>query len=164
MTHHNFKHGQAIPGKRGPTYRSWECMKSRCNNPNDPCYSIYGGRGIAVADAWSGFAQFLSDMGERPEGTTLDRIDVNKGYEPGNCRWATAQVQASNKRSNVMVFWHGEKMTLMQLSRLTGVPYQRINERYVRRGWSLHDAVVKPPRGNDLNWRSTTPAPNASEE
>jgi hypothetical protein len=66
---------------------SWVLMNSRCNNPKNPKYPRYGGRGIKVCERWFRFASFLDDMGERPPGCTIDREDNDKGYEPGNCRW-----------------------------------------------------------------------------
>jgi hypothetical protein len=86
-----------------PEYRSWKAMKERCRNPNAPNFHLYGGRGIKVCDEWqgpNGFATFLADMGQRPEGATLDRFPNNDGdYEPGNCRWADAKAQSSNRRA-----------------------------------------------------------------
>lgn len=144
----NLKHGQARPESRGPTYRSLECMKSRCNNKNDPSFKDYGARGIIVYPLWeTSFVAFLSFMGERPRGFSLDRIDVEKNYEPGNCRWADSKQQGRNKRNNRIVEWCGESMTIADLSEKTGVPYQRLHERIVRRGWDICKAVNDPPRG-----------------
>jgi hypothetical protein len=81
---------------RSRTYNSWASMKRRCSNKKDKNYAIYGGRGIMVCDRWKYFDNFLADMGERPEGKTLDRIDGRKGYFPANCRWADPIIQANN--------------------------------------------------------------------
>lgn len=95
----NRKTATSTHGKSGtPTYRSWRAMLNRCTNPNFIGYAQYGGRGITVCDRWREFAAFLADMGERPEGMTLDRIDVDGPYRPDNCRWATISQQNANKR------------------------------------------------------------------
>lgn len=98
----NTQHGHApiVAGvlRRSPTYNSWMNMIQRCTNPNRPDWERYGGRGITVCEAWSDFATFLADMGERPTGRTLDRVDNEGGYEPDNCRWATAVEQRRNQR------------------------------------------------------------------
>lgn len=87
--------------KRAPEYYIWASMKQRCSNPRAKGYADYGGRGISVCDRWQNFDNFLADMGPRPEGLVLDRIDVNGNYEPGNCRWATWEQQGRNKRRTI---------------------------------------------------------------
>lgn len=92
------KHGHGTVSKT-PTYRSWQHMLGRCLNPSNDEFANYGGRGITVCARWrESFANFLADMGERPAGTTLDRVDNSGCYEPGNCRWATSSQQATNTR------------------------------------------------------------------
>ena len=92
------KHGHAKRDKKSPTYRCWRNMLTRCEYPNAVGYENYGGRGIVVCERWHDFAVFLADMGEKPAGLSIDRIDVNGNYEPGNCRWTTDDVQQRNKR------------------------------------------------------------------
>ena len=91
-------HGHARLSKGSRTYVSWMMMRQRCQNPNATGYHNYGGRGICVCKRWQAFEAFLADMGERPEGTSLDRIDNNKNYGPSNCRWATKSEQQKNTR------------------------------------------------------------------
>jgi hypothetical protein len=81
-----------------PTYRTWKGVLQRCGNPNHVHYEKYGGRGIKVCDRWCSFAKFFEDMGSRPLGKTLDRKNVNRGYSKRNCRWATLEEQANNRR------------------------------------------------------------------
>lgn len=92
---------------RNPTstkeYFAWRDMRRRCSNPKDASYASYGGRGISVCSEWESYDQFYEDMGECPEGLTLDRIDVNGNYSKENCRWATWKEQHNNQRRNVIV-------------------------------------------------------------
>lgn len=95
------KHGHAREdkGDRHPLYRTWQGMRERCRDPGNVSYKYYGGRGITVCERWESFENFLADMGEKPSpDLTLDRIDNDGNYEPGNCRWATPEQQTKNRR------------------------------------------------------------------
>lgn len=92
------RHGHSSKRDVSPTYISWRAMRSRCYNPSLKCFSRYGGRGIQVCARWSRFENFLADMGERPPGKTIDRIDLNGHYMPSNCRWVTPQQNSWNRR------------------------------------------------------------------
>lgn len=89
-----FRHGMAD----SPLYMSWADMVARCTRTTHPRYADYGGRGITVCERWRDFANFYADMGDRPPGLTLDRIDNDGNYEPGNCRWADLSTQMKNRR------------------------------------------------------------------
>jgi hypothetical protein len=118
-------HGQAIPGKRTPTYRSWESMNRRCFCPTSRSWKDYGGRGIGVCDRWmglQGFENFLTDMGERPLGKTLDRFpNFNGNYEPGNCRWATQKEQVANQRKHGLIEIFTNEELLVELKRRNAI-------------------------------------------
>lgn len=96
------KHGQRRRISTTSTYRTWRCMLQRCRDPKHISYADYGGRGIKVCQRWLQFKNFLDDMGERPEGTTIDRKEVNGNYYKKNCRWATVEEQQRNKRSSII--------------------------------------------------------------
>jgi len=111
------KHGEAKINNGRPTnqYQCWGDMKARCLNPNHKYYKNYGERGIEICDRWiNSYAIFLADMGRCPKGLTLDRIDNDGDYEPGNCRWATRKEQAYNTRANVWIEVDGERMILKE--------------------------------------------------
>lgn len=115
-------HGHTSFHKATKTYSSWLNIKQRCNNPKNPKYPDYGGRGISYCDRWESFENFLADMGERPTGTTIDRIDNGGNYEPGNCQWATNEQQSLNKRTSRLITWNGETKNLKQWADLSGRP------------------------------------------
>lgn len=134
LVERNTTHGMSR--RLSQTYRSWKDMRSRCMNVCDSDYADYGGRGIRVCDQWADFAVFVADVGERPKGKTLDRIDVNGNYEPGNCRWATAKQQANNKRSNHVIEFNGETKTLAQWCEKFAVEPSKVRYR-IKAGWPL---------------------------
>lgn len=125
-----------------PTHRTWKDMRARCNTRSNTDYANYGGRGIAVCGQWSNFIVFLRDMGERPDGKTIDRIDVNGNYTPENCRWADADTQANNKRQTRLIEINGVKASLAQWSRIYGVYAKTVAYR-LRIGMSLENAFSK---------------------
>lgn len=99
----SYKHGHAKRGKQSPTYMSWYSMIKRCNSVKNIDYKHYGGRGIKVYPLWkNSFVQFLKDVGERPKGLTLDRININKGYYPNNVKWSSRKEQTRNRRRSLM--------------------------------------------------------------
>lgn len=118
------------------TFHSWMSMLDRCMVPGHIAAGVYFDRGIVVCERWFTFANFVKDVGPRPEGKTLDRIDVNGIYEPGNCRWATPQEQASNTRRTKKV----GGMTQAQAARLAGVHESTIMRR-IARGMSPEEAI-----------------------
>jgi hypothetical protein len=139
------KHGHTSRGKRSRTYVSWVKMRRRCLVPADEHYRLYGGRGITVCRRWLIFENFLADMGERPEGTTLDRYpDKNGNYEPGNCRWATQKEQCNNTRLNVMVEYQGVTKTATQWAESMNWPKRTVYMR-LRAGWTVERALTTTP-------------------
>lgn len=126
-----------------PTYRTWRSMIARCTQPSCEGYHKYGGRGISVCDRWRVFARFLEDMGLRPEGRTLDRINNDGNYEPGNCRWATVEEQCNNTRRSVRVTWRGETHTIGEWAKITGLHNDTIRDRLLN-GATPELALSKP--------------------
>lgn len=118
-------------GHKGtPTYKTWENMKSRCLCKTNPSYPNYGGRGIKICKSWiDAFVNFLNDMGKRPAGTSIERIDNNGNYCKENCKWATIEEQARNKRNNIMLTRSGETMCVIDWERRLGLSARTINKR-----------------------------------
>lgn len=125
-------------------------MKRRCDAINTPFYKNYGGRGIAYCKRWSNFENFYKDMGERPVGKSLDRIDNSKNYCPKNCRWSTYKEQLSNTRRNIFITFKGETTTFQQLADKYKIDRDTLHNRIKRKGMSLEEALstpVKYPHG-----------------
>lgn len=126
------KHGHMRGGKQSPTYSVWRSMLRRCSDPAHPSYRNYGGKGIKVCDRWMVFDAFLEDMGARPDGKTLDRIDGNKGYSKENCRWFTMTEQANNRANNHRLTYRGESHTVSQWAVILGIREGTIRSRLFR--------------------------------
>ena len=131
--------------EKTPTYCTCAAMKQRCSNPNYHSYFYYGGRGILVCNEWQSFEVFLADMGEKPEGTSIDRIDVEKGYFKENCRWATPAQQARNRRNTRKYEWGEESFSLGDLSDMHNINVRRVQQR-LNAGWDLEKALTVPVR------------------
>jgi DNA-binding transcriptional regulator YiaG len=130
----NYRHGHALAGKETATYICWRNMISRCENKNQKDYKYYGGRGIQVCERWrTDFTSFLRDMGEKPKGMSIDRIDNNGDYEPSNCRWETHTNQMNNKRNSVLITREGLTLNASEWARRIGVDHHTI-ARWHRKG------------------------------
>lgn len=136
----NRRHGGVTGGKRSPTYVTWQSMRLRCDNEKTNGYSRYGGRGIRYCEEWKDFARFLQDMGERPKGMTLDRINPDGDYTPENCEWVTPSIQHSNKRTSRHVTHNGKTKTVAEWAREIGVHRNTILRR-LNRGVAVEDAL-----------------------
>lgn len=119
-------------------------MRSRCLNPNDPAFERYGGRGVVICDRWNSFDDFVADMGERPEGKTLDRENNEGDYTPTNCRWATPTEQQSNTRMTRKITIDGVTKCLYAWCRAYGLDPCTVRYRIARFGWSEAQAVTTP--------------------
>ena len=142
-----------VPGKfRFKDYKrasqTWRCMKRRCYNSNHPDYWHYGARGIRVCERWMVFSNFVEDMGDAPPGMSLDRINNDGNYEPGNCRWATRHEQIRNTRQNRLITMNGETMIASDWAALLGIERSIIFHR-VRRGWP--EKFLLAPVGSKLS-------------
>jgi hypothetical protein len=126
------------------TYKAWLSMRQRCCNPNNPAYPNYGGRGITIAPAWDTFDQFLADMGEVPEGMTLERKDNDKGYGPDNCVWADRATQARNTRKCRQISHNGQTKTLGEWADEHGLNRATLAQR-LDTGWPIERALATSP-------------------
>lgn len=139
-------HGHAANGRLSPTYVTWQNMRSRCLTATRADYADYGGRGITIDPRWDSFSNFLSDMGERPRGLSLDRIDNSKGYSKDNCRWATRTTQANNTRKNTYLTFDGKTRSVTEWTRALNFPAGIIDQRIKKLGWSTEKALTTPAR------------------
>lgn len=124
-------------------YMIWAGMKSRCSDVNHSGYKYYGARGVTVCPRWNNFVEFFSDMGTCPTGHTLDRINNDGNYEPGNCRWATLKEQANNKRNNRLLTYNGITKTLPQWCDELKLSRATITNRLFN-GWSVERSLTEP--------------------
>lgn len=127
---------------RTPTHETWKAMIKRCTYPLAKDWKNYGGRGIKVCARWLEFSGFFKDMGVRPEGMELDRIDTNGDYEPSNCRWVTHAENSANRRLRLFE-WNGESLPLKEWARRFGIPHRVLAMRILRR-WPIHQAFTEP--------------------
>lgn len=131
---------------RSPEHVAWKAMKQRCYDPNFKQYKDYGGRGIKVADEWlHNFAAFYEHVGTKPTPKhSLDRINTNEDYKPGNVKWSTPIEQGNNTRRNRLVEHKGETYTLAEWSRITGIKYSVLADRINKCGWSIEKSLTTP--------------------
>lgn len=135
------KHG--LCGSRA--YSSWTAMRFRCSNKNHMNYEKYGGRGIKVCKRWDSFVNFISDMGERPDGMQLDRIKTNGNYTPRNCRWATPRQNVNNRRNSAFIIANGIKKTISEWAEITGIGHSTLLYRK-KIGWPHRLIISVPPK------------------
>lgn len=164
------KRNAALKAARGPSaigrrpvhgmtktaaYRHWLGVISRCGNTTNKAYKDYGGRGIYVCERWRDFSLFHADMGEKPQGMFLDRIDNDGPYSPDNCRWATPKQSANNRRNSRLVTLNGKTQTLTEWCDELGLPYQRIRNRVYVLRWADADALTAPLHTKVKHYEST---------
>lgn len=145
----------------------WYCLKRRCENPSDAGFKNYGGRGISVCKMWSdSFENFFNDMGQRPESTSIDRIDNDGPYSPENCRWATKLEQDNNRRTNRNITISGETMTATKWARKIGINVATFYSR-MRTGWSaerIKSTKINPHKLRLITLRGATMSVQAWEK
>jgi hypothetical protein len=138
------RHGHAARGRRSPEYTAWANMLRRCNNPQHPQFKNYGGRGVEVHPRWREFDNFLADMGPRPAGMSLERKENDRGYEPGNCVWATQRQQMNNTRITTIVELNGVSKPLSMWCDELKMNKSTVRKRVARDGWSWERALLTP--------------------
>ncbi len=138
------RHGHAKHGDVSAEYNVWHGMINRCSQPKNKNWRRYGGRGIQVCERWQVFENFLADMGKRPTGLQLDRLNNDGNYEPNNCRWVSARSNSQNRRSSVVLTIQGSTRCVAEWSRVSGIPAAYISAR-LKLGWSAREAVWRKP-------------------
>ena len=129
-----------------PVWGVWRAMINRCTNPNVFLFHRYGGRGISVCPRWrKSFSDFISDMGERPSGGSIDRINNDGNYEPGNCKWSTRKEQCRNRKTNRIITFQGKTASIAEWAEIIPMSPLVISHRLFR-GWSVEMALTKPLR------------------
>lgn len=141
----HIKHGHSTTTKISKTYLSWGNMIQRCTNPNEKQYKDYGGRGITVCKRWMKFENFLEDMGERPKGHQIDRINNNDNYCKSNCRWATRKEQMRNKRNNRTILFNRKTQCVAAWAEEYGINDGTLRAR-LNNGWSIKKTLITPVR------------------
>lgn len=148
----NTKHG----GKGTRLYHVWKGVRYRCNSTSSPAFQNYGGRGIGLCDEWDDFSVFREWAYSHGynDSLTIERIDVDKGYCPENCKWVTLEDQAKNRRSTVWVEYGGEKHCLSDVARESGIDYHALYWRIVTQGWPVEKAITTPSRRKNRGGRN----------
>lgn len=149
-------HGYSSRNNKTPVYRTWCNMLSRCRNSKTPRYNCYGGRGIKVCERWERFENFLEDMGNRPKWMSIERINNDGNYEPGNCRWATVKEQNNNNRGNRLLDFGERTQTLSQWADELGIKPKTLSARLNDYCWSTEKALTGSVRVRNVVKKITT--------
>src|SRR6185369_616312 len=140
----NIKHGQT----GSPTYKVWLQMRRRCDDPKNVRYARYGGRGITYCERWKIYKNFLADMGEKPDGYQIERIDNDGNYEPNNCKWVPRKEQQRNTSRSHFVTFKGERLPIATWAERTGIPARVIFNRLGKLHWSVEATLTKHLRAD----------------
>lgn len=145
-------------------YQTWSNIIQRCENPKSSSFHNYGGRGIKICERWrNSFHDFATDMGERPFGMSIDRMDNDKGYEPGNCRWATRSEQARNTRGRRLIEFEGQMRHVAELAEQFGIDMKTIHWRATQ-GWTMEKVLSKEMRWNNSESQRKAVAVHAEQK
>ncbi len=143
MLERNTSHGLS----KTKTYKIWSGIQTRCLNPNSSGYPKYGAKGVTICERWNDYENFLADMGECPDGMSIDRINNDLGYSPENCRWVDMKTQQNNRTNNNVITINGETKTFSQWADISPVSRNTIRNR-INSGWCESDAIMTPRNKN----------------